>query len=154
MLRHAEHGDAEAQKGQTNKIDDEISKHHAPPEIFQEIAEMPLKHFLMRVTGALRWLIPVRVSARARLRGARHRDFRFQRGLALCRDAIARHAAGGGFDPALLHHVRQRLLTGGQQMGRGKFRHGAELLQRGALDVVREVGGACWHVGVMQLRGH
>jgi len=114
---------------------------------------MPLKHFLMRVTGALRWLIPVRVSARACLRGARHRDFRLQCRLALRRDAITRHAAGGRFDPALLHHVGQRFLAGGQQMGRGKFRHGAELLQRGALDVVREVGGACWHVGVMQLRG-
>ena len=77
MLRHAEHGDAEAQKGQADNIDDEISKHDAPPEIFQEIANIPLKHFLMRVTGPLRWLIPPGASARAGLRGARHRDFRF-----------------------------------------------------------------------------
>ena len=57
MLRQTEHGDAEAQKGQTDEIDDEISKHAAPPEIFQKNANNPLKHFLMRVTGALTWLI-------------------------------------------------------------------------------------------------
>lgn len=100
---------------------------------------------LAAIVGLLSQVCYRRVSAGVSLCAARHRDFGLQRGFAFGRDAITHQRAGLERDPSLFDHLGQGLRPGRHQMRRKQARRIAQFLKRGALDIMRQVAGACRH---------